>query len=158
MNEIITKKTENLLKNKVNLYLQLPYKIKVQALSDKDGGGFFANYEDFPFIIGDGETELDAINDVKKAFAFVIEQDLKEGKFIKLPSQKNYDLNDYKKVNISISISQNLDLPKNYFQNKHNIYGNTASFNMLCIPRSKGNINIQGMPKITDANYHPLRR
>lgn len=48
--------------------------------------------------------------------------------------------------------------PKNYFQNKHNIYGNTASFNMLCIPRSKGNINIQGMPKITDANYHPLRR
>ena len=111
MNEIITNKTENLLKNKVNFYLQLPYKIKVQALSDKDGGGFFANYEDFPFIIGDGETELDAINDVKKAFAFVIEQDLKEGKFIKLPSQKNYDLNDDKKVNISISISQKfLDL------------------------------------------------
>ena len=136
MNEIITNKTENLLKNKVNFYLQLPYKIKVQALSDKDGGGFFANYEDFPFIIGDGETELDAINDVKKAFAFVIEQDLKEGKFIKLPSQKNYDLNDVKKVNISISISQKfLDLIDKITNNRSEFFENAAniiySFNNL---------------------------
>ena len=136
MNEIITNKTENLLKNKVNFYLQLPYKIKVQALSDKDGGGFFANYEDFPFIIGDGETELDAINDVKKAFAFVIEQDLKEGKFIKLPSQKNYDLNDDKKVNISISISQKfLDLIDKITNNRSDFFENAAniiySFNNL---------------------------
>ncbi len=136
MKEIITNKTENLLKNKVNLYLQLPYKIKVQALSDKDGGGFFANYEDFPFIIGDGETELDAINDVKKAFAFVIEQDLKEGKFIKLPSQKNYDLNDYKKVNISFSISQKfLDLIDKITNNRSEFFENAAniiySFNNL---------------------------
>ena len=136
MNEIITNKTENLLKNKVNFYLQLPYKIKVQALSDKDGGGFFANYEDFTFIIGDGETELDAINDVKKAFAFVIEQDLKEGKFIKLPSQKNYDLNDDKKVNISISISQKfLDLIDKITNNRSEFFENAAniiySFNNL---------------------------
>ena len=136
MNEIITNKTENLLKNKVNFYLQLPYKIKVQALSDKDGGGFFANYEDFPFIIGDGETELDAINDVKKAFVFVIEQDLKEGKFIKLPSQKNYDLNDDKKVNISISISQKfLDLIDKITNNRSEFFENAAniiySFNNL---------------------------
>ena len=136
MNEIITNKPENLLKNKVNFYLQLPYKIKVQALSDKDGGGFFANYEDFPFIIGDGETELDAINDVKKAFAFVIEQDLKEGKFIKLPSQKNYDLNDDKKVNISISISQKfLDLIDKITNNRSEFFENAAniiySFNNL---------------------------
>ena len=136
MNEIITNKTENLLKNKVNFYLQLPYKIKVQALSDKDGGGFFANYEDFPFIIGDGETELDAINDVKKSFAFVIEQDLKEGKFIKLPSQKNYDLNDDKKVNISISISQKfLDLIDKITINRSEFFENAAniiySFNNL---------------------------
>ena len=136
MNEIITNKTENLLKNKVNFYLQLPYKIKVQALSDKDGGGFFANYEDFPFIIGDGETELDAINDVKKAFAFVNEQNLKEGKFIKLPSQKNYDLNDDKKVNISISISQKfLDLIDKITNNRSEFFENAAniiySFNNL---------------------------
>ena len=116
--------------------MQLPYKIKVQALSDKDGGGFFANYEDFPFIIGDGETELDAINDVKKAFAFVIEQDLKEGKFIKLPSQKNYDLNDDKKVNISISISQKfLDLIDKITNNRSEFFENAAniiySFNNL---------------------------
>ena len=98
--------------------------------------GFFANYEDFPFIIGDGETELDAINDVKKAFAFVIEQDLKEGKFIKLPSQKNYDLNDDKKVNISISISQKfLDLIDKITNNRSEFFENAAniiySFNNL---------------------------
>lgn len=36
--------------------------------------------------MGDGESKAEAIADVKKAFVFVIETDLAEGKHIKEPS------------------------------------------------------------------------
>ena len=37
-----------------------------------------------------------------------------------------------------------------------NIFGNVASFNMLCLPKDS-NIKISGLQKIDDANIHPLR-
>jgi len=46
---------------------------------------------------------------------------------------------------------------KNYYGVQGNIYGNTSSFNMLCIPRDKGP-RVQGLPLITDACMHPLAR
>lgn len=46
---------------------------------------------------------------------------------------------------------------ENYFEIQGNIYGNTSSFNMLCIPRDKGP-KVQGLPLITDAYMHPLAR
>lgn len=45
----------------------------------------------------------------------------------------------------------------NFFNNPNNIYSNTCSFNMLCIPQSK-EIKMAGLPKINDSSYHPLRR
>ena len=83
-------------------YLNLPYEIIVRKLSQKDGGGYFANYKDFPYIMGDGESEAEAIADVKKAFAFVIETDLAEGKRIKEPS------NTEAKVRINITLDKSL--------------------------------------------------
>lgn len=47
--------------------------------------------------------------------------------------------------------------PDNYFKNKSNIYGNACSFNMLCIPQARG-MSVQGLPKIMDKDYHPLKR
>lgn len=47
--------------------------------------------------------------------------------------------------------------PNNFFGNPHNIYGNTASFNMLCIPSSR-KIQVEGLVKIVDKDYHPLKR
>lgn len=44
--------------------------------------------------------------------------------------------------------------PNNYFGNKENSYGNTGSFNMLCLHR-ECNIKIEGSTKITDASSHP---
>ncbi|WP_086229322.1 type II toxin-antitoxin system HicB family antitoxin [Campylobacter devanensis] len=70
-------------------YLSLPYEIIVLPISQDEGGGYLARYKDFPYIMGDGESEQEAINDAKKAFSFVIETDLKEGKFIKEPSNEN---------------------------------------------------------------------
>lgn len=70
----------------VNYYLNLPYEIIVKKLSQEDGGGYLARYKDFKYIMGDGKTEQSAIDDAKKAFAFVIESDIKEGKSIKEPN------------------------------------------------------------------------
>lgn len=83
---IMAHRTGNLEKKDLNYYLNLPYEIIVRKLSQKDGGGYFANYKDFPYIMGDGESKAEAIADVKKAFVFVIETDLAEGKHIKEPS------------------------------------------------------------------------
>ena len=80
-------KYEKLIKD-LDYYMNLPYEIIVRKLSADEGGGYFASYKDFPYIMGDGKSESEAIADVKKAFAFVVEVDLAEGKTIKEPKQK----------------------------------------------------------------------
>jgi len=45
--------------------------------------------------------------------------------------------------------------PQNYAGESENIYRNTVTFNMICIPQEAG-INIDGPPVITDSDYHPL--
>ena len=45
--------------------------------------------------------------------------------------------------------------PENYFGEQENIYGNVASFNMLCLPREQG-AEAEGLVEITDATFHPL--
>ena len=52
----------------LDYYMALPYKILVRPLTKEEGGGYFARYKDFPFVMGDGETETQALEDVKKAF------------------------------------------------------------------------------------------
>ena len=52
----------------LDYYMALPYEILVRPLTKKEGGGYFARYKDFPFVMGDGETETQALEDVKKAF------------------------------------------------------------------------------------------
>ena len=47
--------------------------------------------------------------------------------------------------------------PNNYFGVKENEYGNIASFNMLCLPL-EDNTQVNGMLKVTDATFHPMRR
>lgn len=52
----------------LDYYMALPYKIIVRPLTKEEGSGYFARYKDFPFVMGDGETETQALEDVKKAF------------------------------------------------------------------------------------------
>ncbi len=47
--------------------------------------------------------------------------------------------------------------PDNYFGNTHNLYGNAASFNMLCLPRESG-IVVEALHEVTDASVHPCGR
>ncbi len=46
--------------------------------------------------------------------------------------------------------------PDNFFGEKENIYGNVASFNMLCFP-GESVTNVEGLQEIDDSTYHPLQ-
>lgn len=47
--------------------------------------------------------------------------------------------------------------PDNFFRKKTNIYDNTASFNMLGLPRELG-IHLHGLQEVTSATWHPLAK
>jgi FkbM family methyltransferase len=47
---------------------------------------------------------------------------------------------------------------ENYFGNKKNIYQNQASFNMLCIHNEKESKAVEGLKKIIDKDFHPLKK
>lgn len=81
------------MKKDLKYYQNLPYEIYVRKLSFDEGGGYFARYKDFPYIMGDGESEALAIDDVKRAFDFCIQSDLDEGKAIPEPSDKKVRIN-----------------------------------------------------------------
>ncbi|TQR31802.1 HicB family protein [Campylobacter sp. MIT 99-7217] len=83
-------------------YLNLPYEIIVRKLSTKEGGGYFARYKDFPYIMGDGQNESEAIKDAKEAFKTAIALMLEKNDYIKEPN------NDEAKVRINITMSKSL--------------------------------------------------
>lgn len=80
-------KYEKLIKD-LDYYMNLPYEIIVRKLSADEGGGYFASYKDFPYIMGDGESKAEAIADVKSAFRGAVEVMLECGDTIKEPKQK----------------------------------------------------------------------
>ena len=86
------------MKKDVEHYMHLPYEIIVKKLSKDECGGYLARYKDYPLVMGDGENEAEAIADVKKAFRFVIETDLKEGAKIIEPG----DDTKFKRINITM--------------------------------------------------------
>lgn len=48
--------------------------------------------------------------------------------------------------------------PSNFFSASENIYGNTASFNMLCVPTETSLSATDQLQEITDSSFHVLRR
>ncbi|MEX6506392.1 type II toxin-antitoxin system HicB family antitoxin [Jiella sp. M17.18] len=62
------------------------YAVTVRPLSEEDGGGFLATISDLPGCMGDGETEMEAIADVRSAARSWAEGALKDGETIPEPS------------------------------------------------------------------------
>jgi predicted RNase H-like HicB family nuclease len=50
------------------------YRVEVQALSEEDGGGFIAFAPDLPGCISDGETQEDAIRNLRDAITQWIDE------------------------------------------------------------------------------------
>jgi antitoxin HicB len=61
------------------------YLIVVTPLPDEDGGGFVARVPDLPGCFGDGESQIDAVNDVSKAIVEWIDEYSKMGRDIPHP-------------------------------------------------------------------------
>lgn len=111
----------------LDYYLNLPYEIIIKKLSDKDGGGYFARYKDFPYIMGDGDNELEALQDVKNAFKGALELMLEKGDFIKEPSS------DEAKIRLNIT------LPKSLVEAIDRISPNRSKFLADCANRVLAN-------------------
>ncbi|EAT99681.1 MULTISPECIES: HicB family protein [Campylobacter] len=102
------------MKKDLNYYLNLPYEIIVKKLTKEEGGGYFARYKDYPYVMGDGESEAEAIADVKEAFKFVIQTDLERGDFIREPETK--------------TIRVNISLPKSLLEAIDKVASNRSAF------------------------------
>jgi predicted RNase H-like HicB family nuclease len=63
----------------------LDYPIRVERLSEEDGGGFAAYATDLPGCMSDGETQEEAIKNVRDAIAAWIEQAEAMGRDVPLP-------------------------------------------------------------------------
>ncbi len=86
----------------LDYYLNLPYEIIIKKLDEKDGGGYFARYKDFPYIMGDGENEIEALKDLKEAFKGALEVMLEKGDYIKEP------IDNEAKIRINITLPKSL--------------------------------------------------
>ena len=53
--------------------MKLEYAIRIERLSEDDGGGYFATVPDLPGCMSDGETPEEALKNVQEAIASWIE-------------------------------------------------------------------------------------
>ena len=70
-------------KRKMNKYQE--YLIVVAPLSEEDGGGFLARVPDLPGCFGDGETQVEAVQDASKAIVEWVDEYEKMGRDIPQP-------------------------------------------------------------------------
>jgi len=63
------------------------YPVQVRPLSEEEGGGYLATAIDLPGCLGDGETEAEAIADVRNAIKCWIASAKKHGDSIPEPNQ-----------------------------------------------------------------------
>ncbi len=63
------------------------YTVVIDALSDEDGGGFFATVPDLPGCMSDGETRAEAAHNVEDAIARWIDAAVEMGRQVPAPSK-----------------------------------------------------------------------
>lgn len=89
----------------LDYYLNLPYKIELKKIPEKEGGGYGALMPEFngvAFFYGDGSTKQEALDDLEIAFKATLERLLKDN--IKIPKP----LDESEKIRINITIPKNL--------------------------------------------------
>jgi len=79
-------------------YIALDYDIAARDLEENEGGGVLAYYIDLPFIMGDGNTKDEAIEDLKNAFKSYVVVSLKHQDRIVEPK----DAQKSKRINITL--------------------------------------------------------
>ncbi len=67
-------------------YVHAPYHFRLQRLDDGDGPYWFATVEELPGCMSDGETEAEAMANVRDAMAGWVETALEEGRDVPAPA------------------------------------------------------------------------
>lgn len=80
-----------MVKRDINFYMDLDYKIIVNPIPLKDGGGWMAEHPDLKGCCSDGETVEEAIANLKEAKQAWIEVALERNIQIPIPHYKNKD-------------------------------------------------------------------
>jgi len=85
-------------------YLNLPYQMTIQRMPRDDyfDGEFVAFYKEYPLITGAGDSEAEAIRELKEAFACFVDDALAHGDTIREPAWLE------KKERINITVSQSI--------------------------------------------------
>jgi len=60
-------------------YLSLPYSILLTPLSEEDGGGWFVEIPELPGCMSDGESQQEALENIKDAKKLWLESSLIHG-------------------------------------------------------------------------------
>ncbi len=90
----------------LDYYLNLPYKIEIEKIPKSDGDGYCATIPEFKntaLFWGDGDSEVEALQDLKSAFRSALIGLLQAG--IKIPEPKN---NKEKTKNLAITLKQSI--------------------------------------------------
>lgn len=93
------------MKKDLEYYKNLPYKIELKRIPNDEGGGYCAMMPEFKGVAlfyGDGDDEIEAINDLKSAFVSTLEGLLKENLYIPEPMQ------DGESKNLAITLKGSL--------------------------------------------------
>ena len=68
---------------------KLEYRVVIEPLAPKDGGGFVATVPDLPGCMSDGETPEEALANVRDAVAAWIEEARALGRSVPKPSRRH---------------------------------------------------------------------
>ena len=78
------------MKKDLKYYLGLPYKVVIESISEKDGGGFVAYLPELGryTVVSDGNTVEEALQNMNKIKEALLEKWLEEGVSIPEPKQE----------------------------------------------------------------------
>jgi len=69
----------------------MAYEVRLRPLTDDDGGGWLATIPDLPGCMGDGESEMEAIADVRSAALEWADAAVADGETIPAPSHETLE-------------------------------------------------------------------
>ena len=67
------------------------YEVRLRPLTEDEGGGWFATIPDLPGCMGDGETEIEAIADVRAAALEWADAAIADGETLPAPSYETQE-------------------------------------------------------------------
>ncbi|WP_404962664.1 hypothetical protein P3K37_11615 [Staphylococcus pseudintermedius] len=112
----------------VNYYLILPYTLKIEQDTDYDGSEYFiAKYEELDGLVGTGDSEIKAVNDLLTIKKDWFEANLNVGTPIPEPMTKKIE----EQTRLTLRLPSHIDKQLNQYMQRENVSKNTAIIVLL---------------------------